>query len=347
MKSSRISCSLNWCGVNLITNRRPTFQPLRRWAPAYWRHLLATCYWRPLLTGAPLGFRTCEFEERSLVGKHEVYRFSYHPQTFGNRICVTVAPGEASRIKIKRLMAITSALWDLRRLAPDLTYHDLHIESSDCGDPDVPVCVLRSVKLPGEPHALIPNLYLLAKRRRRVVARPWARKANTAWFRGASTGSRCFEENARVRLCQLAKRIDGADCKLTATPGVSPAFARQCAEAGLMAAPTSPAAMNAHRILIDVDGNTSSWDRYLWTGRVGAVPLRFEPRWLEVWHRHLVEGENVVTADRSTLARHIAALRDDDARSRGIAEQARQLVRRLFAREAVLRTLAEGVAAVR
>jgi hypothetical protein len=203
------------------------------------------------------------------------------------------------------------------------------------------------VKLPGEPHALIPNLYLLAKRRRRVVARPWARKANTAWFRGASTGSRCFEENARVRLCQLTKHIEGADCKLTATPGVSPAFASQCAEAGLMATPTSPAAMTAYRILIDVDGNTSSWDRYLWTGRVGAVPLRFEPRWLEVWHRHLVEGENVVTADRTTLATHIAALRDDDARSRGIAEQAHQLVRRLFARKAVLRALAEGVAAVR
>jgi hypothetical protein len=73
-----------------------------------------------------------------------------------------------------------------------------------------------------------------------------------------------------------------------------------------------------------------------------VVPLRFEPRWLEVWHRHLVEGENVVTADRSTLATHIAALRGDDARSRGLAGQAQQLVRRLFAREAVLRALVEG-----
>jgi hypothetical protein len=325
-------------------NHRSAFRPLRHWAPGYWRHLVAKFYWRPLLSGPPVGFRTADFEDPALEGNPEIYRFSYRPNDFGDRICVTVAPGPVTQIKLKRLYAITSALWDLTRLQPSLVYHDLHIDSSDCGDGSLPAYVVRSAKRPGEPHPLIPNLYLLANRRRTPAAKPWPRKSSVAWFRGASTGHREFEENKRVQLCLLARQMDGLDCKLTAMPGVSAEFTTRCKETGILAPPTKQSVMNDHRYLIDVDGNTTSWDRYLLTGLSGGVPIRFEPEWIEYWHEHLRDGENVVTVDRTNLVESLTDLRRNDYRGRFIAEHAHTLVKNLFSRQSLLRAIAARIA---
>jgi len=324
-----------------MVDRAAAFQPLRRWAPEYWRRLFSKFYWRPLLTGPPLGFCTAEFEEPSLIGKSWIYRVSYDPRAFGHRICLKVAPCDPATIDLKRLRIIVAALWQVRCWRPELIYRDVHIDTSDCMDGDLPQHVFRVAKRPGEPHPLLPNLHLLSDRRGIPKAKPWTQKADTCWFRGAATGDIDFENNKRVLVCRLADQIAGVDSKLTSVPGGSADFIENCRRAGIMAAPTSFAEMNNHRYLLDVDGNTTSWDRYLRIGLLGGVPIRFEPQWTEYWHDQLVEGKNVVTVDRTTFADQLAALRCDERRSKAIAQRASELARTELSREAVLRTFAD------
>jgi len=328
-----------------MADRAAAFLSFRRWAPKYWQYLLRKFYWRPLFTGPPLGFCTAEFEEPSLIGRPWIYRFSFDPQAFGDRICLKVAPCDPATIDLKRLQIMVAALWQLRCWRPDLIYRNVHVDTSDCIDGDLPAYVLRVAKRPGEPHPLLPNLHLLSERRGIPKAKPWAQKADTCWFRGAATGDVDFENNKRVAVCRLAGQITGVDSKLTSVPSGSAEFIENCQAAGILASPTSFTEMNNHRYLLDVDGNTTSWDRYLRIGLLGGVPIRFEPHWTEYWHEHLAEGKNVVTVDRTTFADQLAALRCDERRSKAIAQRASELVRTELSREAVLRAFADRWAA--
>jgi hypothetical protein len=324
-----------------------SFSPFRRWAPAYWRTLVAKFYWRPLVSGPPLGFRTADFEDSRLTGKPWVYRVSYDPRAFGQRICLTFAPCDPATIDLKRLQIIVAALWQMRCWQPDLIYHDVHVDLSDCVDGDLPHYVFRVAKRPGEQHPLLPNLHLLSRRRGIPKAKPWEKKADTCWFRGAATGDTKFEKNKRVAICQVAKQVARVDSRLTSAPGVSAEFVESCQRAGIMGPPTCFTEMNNHRYLLDVDGNTTSWDRYLRIGLFGGVPIRFEPFWTEYWHQQLIEGQNVVTVDRTTFADQLASLREDERRSQMIAERASELARTALSREAVLRVFADRWAACR
>jgi hypothetical protein len=328
-----------------MVDRAASFQPLRRWAPGYWRRLFKKFYWRPLFAGPPLGLCTAEFEEPSLIGRHWIYRVSYDPRSFGDRICLKVAPCDPEAIDLKRLQIIVGALWQLRCWQPELTYRDVYVDTSDCIDADLPHHVFRVAKRPGEPHPLLPNLHLLSKRRGIPKAKPWSKKATTCWFRGAGTGDVDFEKNKRVAVCRLAQQLVGVDCKLTSVPSGSADFIARCQAAGIMSAPTSFTEMNHHRYLLDVDGNTTSWDRYLRIGLLGSVPIRFEPFWTECWHNQLVEGKNVVTVDRTTLEDQLASLRRDERRSRAIAQRANELARTVLSRKAALRAFADRWAA--
>ena len=328
-----------------MPGKSSSFLPLRRWAPDYWRHLLAKCSWRPLLTGPPVGFRTAEFEDASLKGKPWVYRISYDPQAFGKRICLTFAPCDPATIDLKRLQVIVAALWQMQCWQPELIYRDIHVDLSDCTDGELPHYVFRVAKRPGEPHPLLPNLHLLSKRRRIPKAKPWEKKSDTCWFRGAATGDTNFVKNKRVAICQVAKQVAGVDSRLTSAPGASVEFVECCQRAGIMGPPTALTEMNNHRYLLDVDGNTTSWDRYLRIGLFGGVPIRYEPFWTEYWHQQLIEGENVVTVDRTTFPDQLASLRENERRSQAIAERASELARTVLSREATLRVFAERWAA--
>jgi hypothetical protein len=91
--------------------------------------------------------------------------------------------------------------------------------------------------------------------------------------------------------------------------------------------------MNRHRFLVDTDGYTTSWDRYMLIGTFGATPILFEPAWEECWHGELVDGENCIVADRTTLGAVLERLRADPALSRKLAAGASALAARRLSPE--------------
>jgi predicted component of type VI protein secretion system len=99
--------------------------------------------------------------------------------------------------------------------------------------------------------------------------------------------------------------------------------------------------LNLHRFLADVDGNVSSWDRFLLIGSFGGVPIRFEPQWEECWHHMLADGHNCIVADRHTLADVLSRLRSRPEEARRIAANARELVCTHLSRRALRRMLAD------
>ena len=71
----------------------------------------------------------------------------------------------------------------------------------------------------------------------------------------------------------------------------------------------SEKALNRHRYLLDIDGNSSSWHRFWLIGTFGCVPIRFEAKWVEYWHEKLEEGANYLYANRETLSDVVDSLR--------------------------------------
>jgi hypothetical protein len=113
------------------------------------------------------------------------------------------------------------------------------------------------------------------------------------------------------------------------------AEARQLLDEGLVHRPLPLAELNRHRFLVDCDGHSTSWDRYLHCGTLGGVPILFEPAWEECWHHLLVDGGNCLVADRHSLGGIVARLRAEPELARRIAGNASELVARHLGPEGV------------
>jgi len=192
---------------------------------------------------------------------------------------------------------------------PTISFSDIAVDISDCTDGTVPRDTLRFAKLPGDPHDLIPNAHLLGPRKRLPRAIPWAAKRDSLYFRGALSGGDSWD-NPRVSACVIARDIPQADCMLTDfPPPINREFVDRVTAAGIVAPRDRPRELNHHRYLLDVDGNTSSWDRFRLIALFGSVPIRFETKWEELWHPRSTPGEHYATADRHNLGDVVENLR--------------------------------------
>ena len=103
--------------------------------------------------------------------------------------------------------------------------------------------------------------------------------------------------------------------------------------------------MNRHRFLVEADGNSSSWDRYMLIGSFGGVPIRFECEWEECWHGLLVDGVNCVTADRRSLPEVVDRLRSRPPEAVAIAKAASRTVADSLSRRHLQRQFRDALVA--
>ena len=309
-----------------MKNVRCDFSRVGFWAPrtlGYW-----LC--RPRLWGAvhhrPVAVRFVD-DEYWPYKSPNVVRWTYDPSLHGKHLCLDFANRPVADLWRFRWRTLANGLWKIIDVCPHITFHEVPVDVSDCADGSLPRDVLRFAKLPEEPHDLLPNPYLLERDRVRFQSIAWSRMADSVFFRGAATGPGEYSENPRVAACLAARQIKGGDCKLTSFHDVGPDFRRCATNDGITAKRTKPSAMGGHRYLLEVDGHTSSWDRFRRIGLCGSVPIRFETRWQEYWHDKIVEGTHYVAATRANLGAVIADLRDSPGRARDIAAQASDLVR--------------------
>ena len=275
-------------------------------------------------------------------GPPNVTRWTYDRGRHGDVVHVEfVSPAQMLRFA-SRWREVADAVHTSGREDASFRCRGVRIDLGDGVGPECPPDVFAFARRPGARAGLIPNPYML-RPRRLPPALPWERKSDTLYFRGTSTGATDYEQNSRVALCRIAATLPRTDCRISRTRQVDAAFAARLAQDGLLGGKQSPARLNRHRFLVDVDGNSSSWDRYLLIARCAGVPVRFETSWQECWHHLLVEGENCIQTDRHALGAVLAGLRSAPDRARSIAAAAARLAADGLARPALRRLLREAI----
>lgn len=296
------------------------------WAPRSFGYWLG----RPRLWGAvrhrPVAIRFVEGDHWP-YGSPNIMRWTYDPCVYGKHLCLEFANRPIADLWRFRWRTLANALWKIIDECPQITFHEVPVDVSDCADAHVPKEVFRFAKEPEDTHDLLPNPYLLERDAARFRQTSWTCKRDSIFFRGAATGPREYEVNPRVAACRAARCIEGGDCKLTSFNDVGDDFKIRAANDRIAAKRTKPSAMRGHRYLLEVDGHTSSWDRFRRIGLCGAVPIRFETHWQEYWHDQIVEGTHFVAATRSNLGTVVANLRDSPQQAKDIAGQASDFVR--------------------
>ena len=317
------------------------FVPVSRWhpeSPAFWASRPRRAF-RALSHGS-VGIRFAEQPGPAVT------TWTFDRRRHGDRVNIAFAsPGQAKQFMI-RWRILADAIHAIGREDPTFCCHDVRIDLGDSIAPDAPADVLAFARLPGSRARLIPNPYLLRPRPWLPPARAWERKSDTLYFRGSSTGSADYDANARVALCRVAQTIPRADCRLSRLKQVDPSFTRRLKADGLNGRRHLPACLNRHRLLVEVDGNASSWDRYMLIGTLGGVPIRFETVWQECWHDLLEDGVNCVVADRRTLPGIVERLRASPDEARRIAVAASHTVAHELSLEALHRRLAATLATI-
>jgi len=315
------------------------YRPIGFWAPrSAWNVALRPRLWHRLLY-TPVSVRIDPHRDP----RHAtLVRCSRAPGRHGGRLCLAFESHDCFVQLAYRWRAVADAVGRLVARQPRLAFDEVPIDVSDCGDASVPPETLRFARLPGEPHELIPNSQLLGRRRRFPPALPWESKSDTVYFRGSLTGALQSFDNPRVVACLLGRDSPATfDCKLTHFPQTPAVFRAELERLGVVGPPESFGMLNRHRYLLDIDGNTSSWDRLWMVGMFAAVPIRFETRWEESWHAAIRDGEHYVSATRDTLLDVVDSLRSDPARAQAIAAAAAAVVREILSPAAVQRAFEE------
>ncbi len=299
------------------------FKPVGFWAPRTALNVaVRPRLWRQVFY-APVSIR---FEESEWSQYPSVARWTYSQRLQKNRLQITFTSEYWYRKFSYRWRAISDALSLLIKQHPRIEFTDVPVDISDCMDASVPENTFRFAKLPSDPHDLLPNPFLLEHRRAPQHPIKWKHKKDSLYFRGALTGQLQSFENSRVAACVAAQGISNSDCKLSTFPQTSETFMHEIKSRNLCGPKESEKALNRHRYLLDIDGNSSSWHRFWLIGTFGCVPIRFEAKWVEYWHEKLEEGANYLYANRETLSDVVDSLRKQPEKAESIAQNASKFV---------------------
>ncbi len=318
--------------MNSMMNTLPVseaFTEFSRWAPRsplYWALRPQKAVRRFMEDYVPMAVRVQPSPDPRLASRDLLVWWSYDRKQFGDKLRLRFETGHQIQRNEMRWRTVAGALWRLIQKDPSIVFHEVPVDLGDGCDPDMPEAIFCFARHKGARNALLPNPYLMQRRRRVPRPLPWGSKTDKMYFLGADTGSPDLQKNTRVVLCRLAATLPRTECRLTRLVQGGPEFHAQIQREGLVAPKKPLEEMNKHRFLVDTDGNTTSWDRYLWAGTFGGVPILFEPTWEECWHGQLVDGENCILVDRTTLGETLQRLRSDDALARHIAAGAARLV---------------------
>ena len=303
------------------------FVPYSRWAHRglfYWLGSPKKAI--QALDNVPVAVRIKASADPTLAERDWVVRFSHDRQRWGDRIGLTFENGSCIASPASRWRAVAKALWTMVERDPAITFEEVPVHIGDVCGPLLPPDVFAFARLRGTRRPLLPCPNLIRGKAHLPAATRWESKTDTLYFRGVDTGLPDLDRNARVALCRAAQAIPGADCHLSRVLQFTGAEAERLHLEGLVQHSLPLGEMNRHRFLVDCDGNSTSWDRYLHIGSFGGVPILFEPAWEECWHHLLVDGENCLVVDRRSLEGTMAKLRAEPDLARRVAGNASRLV---------------------
>jgi Glycosyl transferase family 90 len=168
----------------------------------------------------------------------------------------------------------------------------------------------------------------------------WEDRVPLAFWRGSTTGSPVdaavgWRSIPRIRLCEIAAAVpEIIDAGITGVAQIADPAARDDLEARNLLRPrVSHGTFLHYRYLIDIDGNTNSWDGFAMRLMTGSTVLKVGSRFdFEQWYyRRLKPWVNFVPVakDMSDLVEKVLWLRANDGAARRIGEAGRELAESL------------------
>lgn len=163
----------------------------------------------------------------------------------------------------------------------------------------------------------------------------WDERRPIAFWRGASTGSVLTKENwqnnRRVRLCQIAKKYDDEqfiDAKITKLIQIKERGVKKLIRnANLVDSYIPTIEFLKYKYVIDIDGNSNSWPGLFTRLLTGSCVLKVESPWKQWYYDRLKPWVNYIPVkkDMSDLIEKVNWCRENDDKARLIGEKGRNL----------------------
>ena len=162
----------------------------------------------------------------------------------------------------------------------------------------------------------------------------WEKKTAKAFWRGSTTGgwltTRNWDQIARVKLAILAHRYpDKIDARLTGVVQCDPEIPALIKAQGLTGNKVSQADHLKYKYLVDVDGNSCSFERYFWVLLSNSVVLKQITPNIQWYYDGLKPYEHFIPVkdDLSDLLEKIQWAQTHDTEAKQIAENATSFIK--------------------
>ena len=188
-------------------------------------------------------------------------------------------------------------------------------------DLGIPFLAMSSTKTDTD-SILIPDVYFVANTGYRYMRKrvsyaaqvsPWEGKGDRAFFRGASTGATLEVDNwmdgPRVKAALMSKSYEFMDVGISSVTQVKNPEDKELItslmkeKGALKAEIPLTEAIRRYKVLIDIDGNTNSWQGAFWKLLSNCLTVKVECEYRQWWYPRLVPWEHYVpaTCDMSDL----------------------------------------------
>jgi hypothetical protein len=180
---------------------------------------------------------------------------------------------------------------------------------------------------------LLPNLYSMfnfqgkLERVRKEDTTPFKSKPwRSAVFYGQPTGLYDVNENLRCAFCLGTKDMEATQAKITSGIQINPAQHELLRP--VMGRPIAFDVQLKFAYQINIDGNSTSWDRLPWQLASNSVVLnhRGNPHW-EWWYTHLLEEKHFAVCDETDIEQVIAHYESHPAFAERMIKNANEVVR--------------------
>ena len=127
----------------------------------------------------------------------------------------------------------------------------------------------------------------------------WREKADNCCFYGSDTGSISIEDNDRVQIALLAKKHNSPLFSAKITDWVRVDLSKASFDkAAITGRHVSMQDQLKSKIILSIDGNTSSWERPAWIMNSNSLLFKYESEYYDWFYDKLIDGQNYVLIKR-------------------------------------------------
>jgi hypothetical protein len=266
------------------------------------KHILAYCYLNE--------FNLSRLNIRRELGDVNLFRNEIHCSISRDGVRVLRSSDWVDEIRLNFFIEFTSETIRQYNLS-DLDFEAV-VNFNDGPQNDSKETRLCFARPRNSPHICIPDSHLPRTvsicNQINNVDIPLEEKLNKAIFRGSDTGAKHNGSVQRIELCKRYRGSQNVDAKITN-------FVESPFQDDIAGPYTSISDQLKYKFILNVNGNTTSWERLIWAMKSNSVCLFVRPPSYQdeiSWYYHIFDiVQGVVYVDESSVSNFISQFGED------------------------------------